>query len=133
MTIFTPDVMITDEGFFGAWRSLASASDLGSEGRRFKSCRPDQKIWRFEGSLKAFFAQKSKEFTESEVKSLLWLFFAKNGYGDLVVMSIETYEKILETSAVDAAISEAEAELQHNGQLRDAKQVPAGLRRKYFG
>lgn len=25
----------------GAWRSLASASDWGSEGRRFKSCRPD--------------------------------------------------------------------------------------------
>jgi hypothetical protein len=25
----------------GAWRSLASASEWGSEGRRFKSCRPD--------------------------------------------------------------------------------------------
>jgi hypothetical protein len=26
---------------FGAWRSLASASEWGSEGRKFKSCRPD--------------------------------------------------------------------------------------------
>ena len=26
---------------FGAWRSLASALDWGSRGRRFKSCRPD--------------------------------------------------------------------------------------------
>ena len=27
--------------YFGAWRSLASASEWGSEGRKFKSCRPD--------------------------------------------------------------------------------------------
>ena len=26
---------------YGAWRSLASASEWGSEGRKFKSCRPD--------------------------------------------------------------------------------------------
>src|ERR1700687_3138931 len=31
-----------DEGLrLGAWRSLASASGLGPEGRRFESCRPD--------------------------------------------------------------------------------------------
>ena len=33
----------------GAWRSLASALDWGSRGRRFKSCRPDylakQALW----------------------------------------------------------------------------------------
>jgi hypothetical protein len=28
-------------GRFGAWRSLASASEWGSEGRKFESCRPD--------------------------------------------------------------------------------------------
>ncbi len=28
-------------GISGAWRSLASALDWGSRGRRFKSCRPD--------------------------------------------------------------------------------------------
>ena len=27
--------------YIGAWRSLASARDWGSRGRRFKSCRPD--------------------------------------------------------------------------------------------
>ena len=26
---------------FGAWRSLASALEWGSRGRRFESCRPD--------------------------------------------------------------------------------------------
>ena len=61
------------------------------------------------------------------------LFITKNGYGDLVVMSIETYEDMLETAAVDAAISEAEAELKHDGQLHDAKQALAALRRKHFG
>ena len=38
------------------------------------------------------------------------LFITKNGYGDLVVMSIETYEEMLEISQVDKAISEAERE-----------------------
>ena len=31
------------------------------------------------------------------------LFITKNGYGDLVVMSIETYENMLETTHIDAA------------------------------
>ena len=35
---------------FGAWRSLASALEWGSRGRRFESCRPDffprQALWR---------------------------------------------------------------------------------------
>ena len=30
------------------------------------------------------------------------LFITKNGYGDLVVMSIETYEDLFETAATDA-------------------------------
>lgn len=61
------------------------------------------------------------------------LFITKNGYGDLVVMSIETYEDMLETAAIDAAIAEAEAELKHDGQLHDARQALAALRRKHFG
>ena len=35
------------------------------------------------------------------------VFITKNGYGDLVVMSIETYEAMVEGAAMDAAISEA--------------------------
>ena len=31
------------------------------------------------------------------------LFMTKNGYGDLVVMSIEMYEKMLDAARVDAA------------------------------
>ena len=61
------------------------------------------------------------------------VFITKNGYGDLVVMSIETYESMLETAAVDAAIAEAEAEFERDGQLHDAKDALASLRRKHFG
>ena len=61
------------------------------------------------------------------------VFITKNGYGDLVVMSIETYETMLETAAADAAITEAEAEFARDGQLHDAKETLAALRRKHFG
>ena len=39
------------------------------------------------------------------------LFITKNGYGDLVVMSIEAYEEMLKTSQMDAVINEAEKSL----------------------
>ena len=32
------------------------------------------------------------------------IFITKNGYGDLVVMSVETYEEMIETARMDAAI-----------------------------
>lgn len=61
------------------------------------------------------------------------VFITKNGYGDLVVMSIETYEEMLETQAADKAIAEAEAEYAATGQLYDARTALASLRRKHFG
>ena len=61
------------------------------------------------------------------------IFITKNGYGDLVVMSIETYEEMLETPSVDQAIAEAEAEYAAAGQLYDAKEALPSLRRKHFG
>lgn len=61
------------------------------------------------------------------------LFITKNGYGDLVVMSIEAYEEMIETARVDAAISEAEKEYAADGVLMDAKEALSSLRRKHFG
>lgn len=60
------------------------------------------------------------------------VFIVRNGHCDLVVMSIETYEELLETEAMDAAISEAEAELDWSGLLHDAKTALAALHRKHF-
>lgn len=61
------------------------------------------------------------------------VFITKNGYGDLVVMSIEAYEALVETSAMDSAIAEAEAEYERDGQLHDAREALASLRRKHLG
>lgn len=61
------------------------------------------------------------------------LFITKNGYGDLVVMSIETYEEMIETARTDAAISEAEKEYAADGVLLDTRETLSALRRKHFG
>lgn len=61
------------------------------------------------------------------------VFITKNGYGDLVIMSIEAYEELTETRAVDIAITEAEKEFRQDGVLLDAKESLSKLRRKHFG
>ena len=61
------------------------------------------------------------------------VFITKNGYGYLVVMSIETYEEMLDCIATDKAIADAEQEIAAGGQLLDAKEALGALRRKYFG
>ena len=60
------------------------------------------------------------------------IFITKNGYGDLVVMSIETYEAMVENAAIDAAISDAEAEFARDGQLHDARESPGFSEEKAF-
>ena len=57
------------------------------------------------------------------------LFITKNGYGDVVIMSIDTYETI----RTDAAIYEAEKEYNINGVLLDARETLSLLKRKHFG
>lgn len=61
------------------------------------------------------------------------LFIIKNGYGDLVVMSIEMYEEMIETARTDMAISEAEKEFSADGVLLNARETLSSLRRKHFG
>ncbi|MDO4554918.1 MAG: type II toxin-antitoxin system Phd/YefM family antitoxin [Lachnospiraceae bacterium] len=61
------------------------------------------------------------------------VFITKNGYGDLVVMSIETYEKMVETRTIDDAIAEAEREYNAGAPLIDATEALSSLRRKHLG
>lgn len=61
------------------------------------------------------------------------LFITKNGYGDLVVMSIEAYEELVDIAQTDAAISEAEKEYAADGILLDARKAVSSIRRKHFG
>ena len=59
------------------------------------------------------------------------VFITKNGYGDLVVMSIEAYEELIDTLQADSAIREAEQEVENGGELIDAREALASLRKKY--
>ena len=59
------------------------------------------------------------------------VFITKNGYGDLVIMSIETYEAMLEERELDTAIAEAEAEAA-DGKLLDAREALSELRRRHY-
>ena len=60
------------------------------------------------------------------------IFITKNGYGDLVVMSIEAYEDMIHENHIDVAIAEAEAEYETDEKLFDARDALKSLRRKHF-
>ena len=61
------------------------------------------------------------------------IFITKNGYGDMVVMSIEAYDKLIGNNEIDAAISAAEKEYAEDSVLMDAREALSSLRRKHFG
>jgi prevent-host-death family protein len=56
------------------------------------------------------------------------IFITKNGYGDLVVMSIEAFDSMLEDRELDAAIAEADAEYASDKRLIDAREALSGLK-----
>ena len=60
------------------------------------------------------------------------VFITKNGYGDLVVMSMEAYEDLINTASIDAAIGRAESEYASTHESHDARAALASLRRKHF-
>lgn len=59
------------------------------------------------------------------------VFITKNGYGDLVVMSIETYERQLALVEVYKKLAEAEKELAQGIPLLEGEEVFKKLRDKY--
>ena len=71
------------------------------------------------------------KFPISAIKARSLFLLQKNGYGDLVVMSIEAYEKLVRDIQVDAAILEAEKEVREGAELVDAREALARLRRKH--
>ena len=77
--------------------------------------------------------RKTSEISELAHKQQQPIFITKNGYGDLVVMSMETYEELLNTNHIDKAIFEAEQEVAKGAELLDAREALGKLRRKHFG
>ena len=59
------------------------------------------------------------------------IFITKNGYGDLVVMSIESYERQLSKATLYAKLAEAEKQVADGAELLDADDVFSNLRTKY--
>lgn len=58
------------------------------------------------------------------------IFVTKNGYGDMVIMSMETYERQKVMMDVEAKLAVAEAQMEA-GTLRPAKDVLRKAREKY--
>ena len=61
------------------------------------------------------------------------IFVTKQGYGDLVVMSMETYNQLVGIAEVDSAITYSEAELAAGAKSVEARAALSELRRKHFG
>ena len=60
------------------------------------------------------------------------IFVTKNGYGDLVVMSTELFEKIAMTNRIDQAIFESEEETKNGAEPIPADVAKKILDEKYF-
>lgn len=61
------------------------------------------------------------------------IYVTKNGYGDMVIMSIETYDNLIGTREIDYAIMKSEAEINEGAELLDAKSALKDLEEKHFG
>ena len=80
------------------------------------------------GTSEQYVGRALKDFAKREP-----IFITKNGYGDMVIMSMETYDELLETAATDAAIAEAETEFAQSKKLYDAREELHTLKRKHLG
>ena len=74
--------------------------------------------------------RNTNEISELCHKSQEPIFITKNGYGDLVVMSMETYESQLAIVGVCKKLAEAEAQISEGATLLDGEEVFKKLRNK---
>ena len=56
------------------------------------------------------------------------VFVTKNGYGELVVMSMEAYESLTGSNEIDKAISQYEADITNHVQGKDARTLFSELK-----
>lgn len=59
------------------------------------------------------------------------LFITKNGYGDMVVMSMETYENSLAKLELYEKLAQAETQIKNGDELLDGEGVFKDLKKKY--
>lgn len=58
------------------------------------------------------------------------IFITKNGYGDMVLMSMETFERTMRRSQIYQEIEQSEQQIKR-GQVRDARDHLTSMREKY--
>ena len=59
------------------------------------------------------------------------IFITKNGYGDMVVMSMDVYNRNMAMLDIYKALKEAENEMEHDAPTVPAEEFMAGLKEKY--
>jgi len=59
------------------------------------------------------------------------VYITKNGYGDLVVMSMKAYEERYARADIVSRVKNAEAEIENGAEFLDGKETLAKLRAKY--
>ena len=74
--------------------------------------------------------KKTSEISETCHEADGPIYITKNGYGDMVIMSMENYEAVMRQLAIyrDIEISEKQIE---NGQTKDARSALKEMRAKY--
>ena len=75
--------------------------------------------------------RNSNEISELCHKSNEPVFITKNGYGHLVIMSIETYERQLGQAELYKKLSEAEEEISQGIPLLEGEELFKKLKNKY--
>lgn len=58
------------------------------------------------------------------------IYITKNGYGDMVIMSMEIYESTMRHLTMYKDIERSEQQME-DGQIKDARTALAGMRNKY--
>ena len=61
------------------------------------------------------------------------IFVTKNGYGELVVMSMEAYESLRRSNEIDKAITQYESDIANHVQGKDARTLFSELKEEYLG
>ncbi len=74
--------------------------------------------------------KNTSEISDMCHKSKEPIYITKNGYGDMVIMSMEIYESAMRRLSVYRDVELSEQQLE-NGQVRDARTALADMRTKY--
>ena len=75
--------------------------------------------------------RKTSEISEMCNQTSQPVFVTKNGYGDLVVMSMKAYNEKLAVLDVLENVQEAENEIKRGAKLLDGREALAALKTKY--